>query len=237
MSPNGVLVCGNMGKREPGTVGSGANRTRYHHGNLRQALMDAAVDLITTEGVAGFSLNAAARAAGVSTAAPYRHFASKEALLSAVVERGWKQFGAALQEAAARHPDDPLQRLAALGQTYIAFAVKHPAIFRLLFAEREREPLRSTAGLATFATLLACVRQARERGQLRPCRDDRQIAQSAWGLVHGLATLHLDNVLGIVEPDASPSQLGSVAIDLFINGLRHHAPDPPANPTPGVSQD
>lgn len=229
-----MLVSGNMGKREPDAVDSGANRSRYHHGNLRQALMDAAVALIATEGVAGFSLNAAARAAGVSTAAPYRHFASKEALLAAVVERGWKQFGAALRKAAARHPDDPLQRLAALGRTYIAFAVDHPAVFRLLFGEREREPLRSTAGLATFATLLACVRQAREQGQLRPCHDDRQIAQSAWGLVHGLATLHLDNVLSIVEPDASACRLGSVAIDLFIDGLRRHAPDPPTNPTQGV---
>lgn len=223
-----------MGKREPQTADSGAHRPRYHHGNLRQALMDAAMDLIARDGVAGFSLNAAARAAGVSTAAPYRHFATKEALLTAVVERGWDQLGTALRDTAARYPDDPLARMAALGRTYIAFAVDRPAVFRLLFGEREREPLRSTAGLATFATLLACVRQAREQGLLRPCSDDRRIAQSAWGLVHGLAVLHLDNVLGVVEPDTSPCRLGSAAIELFIDGLRHRAPEPPAHPMPGA---
>ncbi|WBB78418.1 TetR/AcrR family transcriptional regulator [Micromonospora sp. WMMD882] len=219
-----------MTERGPEAAVTGATRARYHHGNLRQALMDAAVDLIARHGVPGFSLNAAARAAGVSTAAPYRHFATKEALLAAVVERGWDQFGAALRDAAGRHPDDPLERLAALGRTYLEFAVDRPAVFRLLFGEREREPQRSAAGPATFATLLTCVRQAREQGQTRPGLDDRGVARSAWGLVHGLATLHIDDVLGVVEPDASPYRLGGAAIDLFIDGLRDRAPGPPGSP-------
>ena len=230
-----MLECVNMGARgSDEAVDAGATRTRYHHGNLRQALLDAAVDLIARHGVHGFSLNAAARAAGVSTAAPYRHFATKDALVAAVVERGWEQFGAALRHAAQRHPDDPLERLAALGRQYIDFAVARPAVFRLLFGERDREPLRSAAGPATFDTLLACVRQARERGQLRPGLDDRRVAHAAWAMVHGLATLHLDDVLGATEPDAARHRLGSAAIEVLIDGLRHPAPGPPAHPAPGT---
>ncbi|MGC4893654.1 TetR/AcrR family transcriptional regulator [Micromonospora sp. DT31] len=219
------------------TAAAGATRTGYHHGNLRQALLDAAVDLIAKNGLPGFSLNAAARTAGVSTAAPYRHFATKDALVAAVVERGWDQFGAALRRAEQRHPDDPLARLAALGRQYIEFAAHQPAVFRLLFGERERDPLRSAAGTATFTTLLTCVRQAQEQGQIRACLDDRQVAQAAWGMVHGVATLHLDDVLGTIEPDASPYQVGSAAIDLLIDGLRHRAPAPPAHSPPGTGGD
>ncbi|MDG4764512.1 TetR/AcrR family transcriptional regulator [Solwaraspora sp. WMMD406] len=213
---------------------AGATRSRYHHGNLRQALLDAAVELIARNGVQGFSLSAAARAAGVSTAAPYRHFATKEALLAAVVEHGWEQFAATLRRAAQRHPDDPLARLAALGRRYIEFAVTRPAVFRLLFGERERDRLRSAAGLTTFATLQDCVRQAREQGQIQPRLDDRAVAHAAWGIVHGLATLYLDDVLAVTEPDASPYEIGDAAIELFVDGLRVRRP---AHSAPGTGGD
>jgi AcrR family transcriptional regulator len=206
-----------MGRTTKAT-GLDAGRDRYHHGNLREALLDAAADLIARDGVTGFSLNAAARAAGVSTAAPYRHFASREALIGAVVERGWIRFSAELDRVVAQHPD-PLARLTALGRAYIDFAVSQPAVFRLFFDERGREPTRD-AGLATFATLLDCVAQARASGRLPVELSDVDIAHAAWALVHGLAHLCLDGALTVTNPDVGPEETIAAAMAVLGTSLR-----------------
>src|SRR5258707_1216881 len=107
---------------------------RYHHGDLRRALIDAARVLVEREGRQALTLRAAARMAGVSQAAPYRHFPDKNALLAAVAEDGVRALAAWLRGAAARHEGDPLARLQALGVAYVTFAVTSTAHFRVMFA-------------------------------------------------------------------------------------------------------
>lgn len=205
--------------RAPGS-GEKPARATYHHGDLREALLEATLDLVARDGVAGFSLNAAARAAGVSSAAPYRHFASKDALLTEALERGFVQLRTQMQAVAESHPEDPLARLGALGAGYVAFAMDKPAAFRLLFRGTGTGTGTSPGGLAAFAVLTTCVEEAQRQGQLRDGAATVDIARAAWSLVHGLATLHLDNAL---EPTGLPPLDGestAATLAVFTAGLR-----------------
>jgi AcrR family transcriptional regulator len=108
-------------------------RAGYHHGDLRSALIDAAVELISERGVSGFSLAEAGRRVGVSAAAPYRHFAEREALLAAVAVRALTEFGT-MVVGAAPPGLTPTKRLAALGAAYVGFAGQNRALFESIFA-------------------------------------------------------------------------------------------------------
>ncbi|MFI7671965.1 TetR/AcrR family transcriptional regulator [Nocardia sp. NPDC049526] len=109
---------------------STSKRKAYHHGDLRRALVDAGRALVQEDGVAGLTLRAAATRAGVSAAAPYRHFADKEALLAAVMTQG---FGELAQALSAIEVDDPLLRLHAIGHRYLEFVAAEPALSQLMF--------------------------------------------------------------------------------------------------------
>src|SRR5512145_3325109 len=102
---------------------------RYHHGELRQALLDAAAAVVEREGVEALSLRELARRLGVSHAAPAHHFADRAALLVELARDGYARFGEALAKAAAAEPD-PLERLREVGRAYVRFAIEHPGRFR-----------------------------------------------------------------------------------------------------------
>jgi AcrR family transcriptional regulator len=161
----------------------------YHHGDLRAALIDAAETLLDAGG--DISLREAARMAGVSPTAAYRHFADKDALLAALAVRGFREFGLALGEAAARNPG---HELAARGRAYIRFALARPGRFRLMFgpllsrAATENPELRETAR-RTFDALEGIT-------------GDPDEALRRWGLVHGLAHLLLDGATKTDDVDA-----------------------------------
>src|SRR5262245_57949686 len=122
----------------------------YHHGNLKAELLAAASALLDEGGAGAVSLRAAARRAGVSATAPYRHFADKEVLLAAVAAEGFRAFGAALT-AAASNPTP----LAAMGLAYVRFALAHRGLFRLMFGpgipDRDRHPELAAAADRAFA--------------------------------------------------------------------------------------
>src|SRR3972149_3564682 len=106
-------------KKRPGGPRSTRRRGSYHHGNLRRALLDAALELVETQGAEALTLRAAARRAGVSPAAPYRHFADKRTLLAAVAEEGFRALTEAMRQATAAHGAQPPGRFRALGVSYI----------------------------------------------------------------------------------------------------------------------
>jgi AcrR family transcriptional regulator len=178
----------------------------YHHGDLRRVLVDGALAVLERDGAAALSLRALARDAAVSHAAPYNHFADKEALLAALAAEGFRRFAAALAAAAAAAPDAPLL---AIGGAYVAFARARPALFRLMFG-----PV--LAGAAPGSELAEAARRAYgvlggalgggpraatpRTGQPGP--DDDALA--AWALVHGLATLLIDRAL---PPGREPEAL------------------------------
>ncbi len=173
-------------------------RPRYHHGNLRRALLDAALRLVETEGTKALTLRAAARLAGVSPAAPYRHFADKEALLAAVAEEGFRAMKEAMRPPPTVGASDPLGRLRGAGLGYIGFAASHPAHFRVMFgreiADRSAYPsLREAAG-AAFSLLVDGIAECQRAGLVRPGKPE-ELAISAWSMVHGLSALLVDGQL------------------------------------------
>src|SRR5262245_23788463 len=105
---------------------------KYHHGDLRRALLDAALEILAEGGAAGLTLREVARRAGVTHAAPYRHFEDKAALLAAVAEEGFRAVYAEML-ARSERVKDPVERLYQIGAAYVLFAVTHPAHFRVMF--------------------------------------------------------------------------------------------------------
>ncbi|MGB4779815.1 TetR/AcrR family transcriptional regulator [Microbacterium sp.] len=176
----------------------------YHHGDLRAALLAAAIDSLETGG--DFSLRAVARRAGVSAAAPYRHFADREALESAVAVEGLHDLRAALREAvdavgtdAGVDTDDAVGELQALAVAYVSFALRRPAVFRLMFGREcdTEDTLRVEAAQQVRDLLNGTVTRLFPEADA----DDAASAQATplatalWGLAHGLAFLHVDGKL------------------------------------------
>lgn len=181
-----------------------ATSTRsYHHGDLPGALVRAAMKLLEEDGSAELSLRAAARRAGVSPAAPYRHFADRNALLSAVAAVGYRELAA---ELAAAHPAPATPAdLAEIAVAYVRFALNRPGLFRVMFAEEcdATSPDRVAAVTAIHEYLKSIVQQ------VFPASDPEPMATAAWGLVHGLAFLHLDGKFDTSSPKAVARRVGA----------------------------
>lgn len=170
----------------------------FHHGDLRRALLDAAMQLLERDGPLGVGLRAVARLAGVSQTAPYRHFADKEAMLAALAEQGLRDLGAKMAEAAARPSSDPRAPLVALGEIYVSFAAEHTELFRLMFgphvANKKRCPAVDEAGARGYQVLLDAIAAAQRAGIIRP-GDITALALTRWAAIHGLACLVVDGRL------------------------------------------
>lgn len=161
----------------------------YHHGDLRAALMTATLTLIEEHGVKGFALKDAAKMAGVSIAAPYRHFADKEALISAIQKEGFGLFDSALT-AAYELEGDVQARILELGVAYVRFALEHTAHFRVMFGRMGGEGFKAEPeGAKGFLLLLRAV-EGLMPGASEQVRMDMVLA--CWSLVHGFALLQVD---------------------------------------------
>jgi AcrR family transcriptional regulator len=191
---------------------------RYHHGNLRRALVDAAVGLVERHGAEALTLRAAARRAGVSPAAPYRHFADKRALLAAVAEEGFRLLTETLR-GAGRPDDEPLERFRARGLGYVAFATTHPAHFRVMFGREIGEhaaypTLREAAGQA-FEVLVEGVAECQRVGAVRS-GEPRELALASWSAVHGLCVLLVNGQLGGLYDASAGDLAATVTLNLFL---------------------
>lgn len=175
----------------------------YHHGDLRRALLDAALESIDEDGVEGLSLRGIARRAGVSHAAPYHHFSDRAALVAAVAEEGFRF----LRDAMLDRMDDaegPRHRLKQAGVGYVLFAVRHPAHFRVMFSsevtEKQKYPSLEASADAAFRVLSEAIGECEAAGLLQ-ARDIEVLGATAWSLVHGLAVLSLGGRLDIPLTD------------------------------------
>ena len=183
-------------------------RDTYHHGDLANALVAAALESIAAHGLEGFTLRDTARRAGVSPAAPYRHFADRDDVLAAVASDCATRLGDALERAAvAAVADGALAVFRATGVAYVRFAVEHPAHFRVMnmpaVAARLPPPARAEIG-AWFETARAQLAAAQAAGEVADLPLD-QIMLAAHCLVHGLAHLIVDGQEGFADatPDAA----------------------------------
>jgi AcrR family transcriptional regulator len=162
----------------------------YHHGNLRVALLDASLALVRKEGLHGFTLREVARRAGVSHAAPHRHFRDKDDLLAAIAEDGFHRFTAKLRQAASKG-NNPLERLQMAGVAYVQFGLDRPEEFQVMFSvelDPDIHPSAKAAADASFESLLALVVDCKRAGLL-PRYDSNTAARIAWAHVHGITEL------------------------------------------------
>jgi AcrR family transcriptional regulator len=199
---------------------SGRRRKRpYHHGNLRRVLIDVALEIVAEEGAAAVSLRAVARRAGVSPAAPRRHFATREALLAAIAEEGFAQLRDRLVAAGARAAD-PHARLQPMGEVYVRFAVENPAWYRVMLARPpDGDSAVHTAALSALAALFATIPDGQRQGALRT-GDPKRIAAVSWALLHGLASLEIEHQLGRrLSVTLEPPEL-RFALDVLARGLQ-----------------
>src|SRR5262249_43949734 len=164
----------------------------YHHGNLKEALIRAALRLIAEKGPAGFTFAEAARTAGVSPAAPYRHFRDRDELMADVARRGFERFEAELSKAWNGGLPDPLRAFGNLGRPYLAFAREEPAYYSAMFEAGlpvDSDPALLQASERAFAVLRAAseVVAARLPREIRP--PSLMMAFHVWALSHGVASL------------------------------------------------
>jgi AcrR family transcriptional regulator len=214
-------------------------KTGYHHGNLREELVTAALAIIARKGSDALTLREVANRLGVSQTALYRHFAGKEELRAAVAADGFTSLHRAIEEETAAAGPDVRGRYRAIGLAYIRFALAHPAHFAIMYGPRSEGLVVgqvAEAGRAAFDLMVDAVVACQRAGKA-PRGDPRRVAVEAWSLAHGLATLYLHGML--------PRRLGvrelreaARRIDLFLLHPTRKL-DRPANrarPAPGAQR-
>lgn len=168
-----------------------SGRDSYHHGNLREALIRAALDVIAERGLAGVAVAELARAVGVSAAAPYRHFRDRNALLAEVARRGFEQLASEMQGAWDEGQPDPVGAVERCGRAYLAFARREPAAFAAMFgdgAAGEDAGVRRASD-AALAVLRRAAEAACAAGGSRQRPPALMVALHVWSLAHGIAAL------------------------------------------------
>jgi AcrR family transcriptional regulator len=172
---------------------------QYHHPDLREAMIRVAQELLESEGPGSWTVRAAARIAGVSSGAPYRHFADKDALLAAVAARGFDELRVDIEAKLTLAGDSAVKRLHIIGESYVEFAAKRPGRYQVMFGRdilnRKSHLELSAAADKTFDLLMGEVRRAQQLGFLRADRSAEHIAAAAWAMAHGLSDLLLSGRL------------------------------------------
>jgi AcrR family transcriptional regulator len=190
---------------------------RYHHGDLRNALIRAGQALLAREGIAGLDMRKVARAAGVSHAAPYRHFADKQALLAAIAEDGFRQLAGRMDAAVQLAPASARDQLEQLARAYVWFALDQPAHMREMFSglamERAAYPELHAAAKAAFQRVVQVVATGQARREIGP-GDPADLSTVAWTQIHGVAMLLLEDQIPHVKGDEQ-------AIDRLIAQCMH----------------
>ena len=210
------------GRRVRGTPSSPPSPKPYHHGDLRRALVDAALHL-AAEG-AEVSVREAARRAGVSPGAPFRHFPSRDALMVAVAEEAQRRFRREIEVAlAAAASDDPLAQVRSLGLAYLRWAMKNPAHFEIIstgrFFDHDAAGDLSKDNAEIIAMMARLLGEAAARGQLRS-GDIKRTQIAARALVYGFGRMLIDGHFprwGIADDEVEPMAEG--ILDLFIEGI------------------
>ena len=178
------------------TAGLSVSKKAYHHGDLRAALIEATRQLVEEKGPDSFSVSEACRRAGVSTAAPYKHFKDKTEMLVATVLEGMERHRDNMLAALEGVPEGSPERITAIGMEYIAFALNEPGIFRLKFGgftDRIADPRLEEGGQQSFGILLAEV--AKCLGEPGTTNEVRRRGFLLWSFVHGLSFILHDKGL------------------------------------------
>ena len=168
----------------------------YHHGDLRNALIQAGLELLTEGGAQELELRKVARRAGVSHAAPYRHFADKQALIAAINEEGFHLLAERIRSTLREVSDEPVEQLLGVALAYVRFAQENPWLMREMFSgitiERETFESLQTASKSVYRLYAEVIRSGQEREKIVD-GDPTALAGVLWSVLHGLATLIIEN--------------------------------------------
>ncbi|MBV8391900.1 MAG: TetR/AcrR family transcriptional regulator [Alphaproteobacteria bacterium] len=207
---------------KPSGKPSSESERGYHHGNLREALIKAARDLIKEKGPAGFTFADAARSAGVSPAAPYRHFRDREALLAGVAREGFQRFEAMLKTGWANGKPDALTAFNNLGHAYLAFARSEPAYYAAMFESGlppDLDPELRAAGDRAFGVLRTA---AEALVQILPAKGRppaMMMSLHLWSVAHGIASLFGRGDSGRRSLPMTADELLESAMLIYLQGL------------------
>jgi AcrR family transcriptional regulator len=210
----------------------------YHHGNLKEALLQAALNLIAQKGAAGFTFADAARMAGVSPAAPYRHFRDRDELLASIAQRGFEQFEALLTQAWDDGRPDTVTAFERTGKAYLAFARNEPAFYSAMF--ESGVPVDSNPTLmAASERAFAIIRAAAERlAALAPPGVPRppamMMALHIWSMSHGVASLFGRGDAARRKLPMSPEELLEAEVLIYLRGLGFPTDRKPSNGQAGT---
>src|SRR3954469_10983967 len=211
--------------------GDGGGRRGYHHGNLREALVRAALDLIAKKGPAGFTFADAARSAGVSAAAPYRHFRDRDALIADVARRGFELFEAALSHAWNEGRPEPYRAFENVGRAYLHFARNEPAYYSAMF--EAGVALDADPGLREAANRAFEVLRRASEMLCGPLPADKRppalmMSLHIWALSHGIASLFARGDAGRRTLPMQPEELLEAGVLVYLRGLGLIAAPQPA---------
>ncbi len=199
----------------------GPGRRGYHHGNLREALIQSALSLIGEKGPAGFTIAEAARSAGVSPAAPYRHFRDREELMADVARLGFERFANDLEKAWHGGNPSPLEALQNVGRAYLAFARNEPAYYAAMFETglpQTANPALEQAGNRAFEVLHTATKKLIERLPAESRPPAHMVALHVWSMSHGIASLFGRRNADPRVP-VSPEDLLEAGVLVYLRGL------------------
>ncbi len=193
----------------------------YHKGDLKNKLISAGLEILTREGIGSLSLRMVAKAAGVSHAAPYRHFNNKEALIAAIAEEGFKKLSDSIIQAASIYPGNPELQFKEAGWGYISFALENPEHLKVMFGSfSDRCELDKGTSLDS---LIELIQNCQNKGLIRD-EDPLILALTTWATVHGLALIYINNQMpetGMPADRKFMEQMARKIIDTLFEGLRN----------------
>ncbi len=193
-------------------------KSKYHHGDLREALVQASYDLVASHGAENFTLAEGCRIAGVSTAAPYKHFKDRDEVLGIIVTRGFDALSERSMAAVEAAGIGTLAGMVAMGQAYVQFAVDNQPLFRLMFGQHpvlKRDEYVVEEGMCCFSKVIEPVAIYCERNGLPG--DPDEMAVRLWTFVHGAASLLIDQDYAAVAPDVDVDALVAGSIPLLLH--------------------
>ncbi len=210
------------GKHSGPAGGPGPGPRGYHHGNLKEALVRAALELIAEKGPAGFTFADAARWAGVSPAAPYRHFRDRDELMADVARRGFEQFSAGLAKAWDDGRPDVMTAFDRLGKTYLDYAKREPAYYSAMFeagVPLDTDPQLREASENAFAVLRAAAERLVALMPAKGRPPALMVALHIWSMTHGIASLFARGDAARRALPMPPEELLEAAVLIYFRGL------------------